>query len=139
MPFKHWTILIVPPGNGPTRTIRFGSRGAEWPLAWRACPHRREALGAERHARRARHARLAAPPPGRASGGQHRGDCRSRRRRASGRPRGGAGAPPPPRPSLGRLGFGTRPDLDGMIARATELASSFRAVSDTLTRNFERL
>jgi murein DD-endopeptidase MepM/ murein hydrolase activator NlpD len=52
-----------------------------------------------------------------------------------------AGAMPStlPRPFLGRLGFGNRPDIDGVIRRATELAASFRAVSDTLTRNFERL
>jgi murein DD-endopeptidase MepM/ murein hydrolase activator NlpD len=44
-----------------------------------------------------------------------------------------------PKPFLGRLGFASRPDIDRMIERATELTSSFRAVSDTLTRNFERL
>ena len=44
-----------------------------------------------------------------------------------------------PKPFLGRLGFGRRPEIDGMIARATSLSASFRAVSDTLTRNFERL
>ncbi len=44
-----------------------------------------------------------------------------------------------PKPFLGRLGFGRRPDIDGLIARATALSASFRAVSDTLTRNFERL
>lgn len=44
-----------------------------------------------------------------------------------------------PKPFLGRLGFGRRPEIDGMIARATALSASFRAVSDTLTRNFERL
>ena len=36
------------------------------------------------------------------------------------------------KPFLGRLGFGSsRPDIDGMIRRATELSASFRAVSDT--------
>ena len=44
-----------------------------------------------------------------------------------------------PKPFLGRLGFGRRPDIDGMIVRATALSASFRAVSDTLTLNFERL
>jgi murein DD-endopeptidase MepM/ murein hydrolase activator NlpD len=44
-----------------------------------------------------------------------------------------------PKPFLGRLGFGRRPEIDGMIARATALSASFRAVSDTLTLNFERL
>jgi len=43
------------------------------------------------------------------------------------------------KPFQGRLGFASRPDIDGLIRRATELSASFRAVSDTLTRNFERL
>jgi len=44
------------------------------------------------------------------------------------------------RPFLGRLGFGgAKPDLDGMIRRATELSASFRAVSDTLAHNVERM
>jgi murein DD-endopeptidase MepM/ murein hydrolase activator NlpD len=44
-----------------------------------------------------------------------------------------------PKPFLGRLSFGRSPEIDGMIARATALSASFRAVSDTLTLNFERL
>lgn len=44
------------------------------------------------------------------------------------------------KPFLGRLGFGgARPDLDRMLIRATELSASFRAVSDTLQRNVERM
>ena len=44
------------------------------------------------------------------------------------------------KPFLGRLGFGgPRADLDGMIRRATELSASFRAVSDTMQRNVERM
>lgn len=44
------------------------------------------------------------------------------------------------KPFMGRLGFGSRrSDLDGMIRRATELSASFRAVSDTLQRNVERM
>lgn len=43
------------------------------------------------------------------------------------------------RPFLGRLGFGSRPDIDAIIRRASELSASFHAVSDTLTRNFERM
>jgi murein DD-endopeptidase MepM/ murein hydrolase activator NlpD len=42
-------------------------------------------------------------------------------------------------PFLGRLGFGSRPDIDALIRRASELSASFHAVSDTLTRNFERM
>ena len=44
-----------------------------------------------------------------------------------------------PKPFLGRLGFGNRPDIEGLIQRASALTASFRAVGDTLTRNFERL
>jgi murein DD-endopeptidase MepM/ murein hydrolase activator NlpD len=44
------------------------------------------------------------------------------------------------KPFLGRLGFGgARPDIDRMIQRATELSASFRAVSDTLQLNVERM
>ncbi len=42
-------------------------------------------------------------------------------------------------PFLGRLAFSARPDIDGLIQRARQLSSSFRAVNDTLTHNFERL
>jgi murein DD-endopeptidase MepM/ murein hydrolase activator NlpD len=44
-----------------------------------------------------------------------------------------------PKPFLGRLGFSSRPDIEGMIARASQLSTSFRAVKDTITRNYERL
>ena len=44
------------------------------------------------------------------------------------------------KPFLGKLGFGgARADLDGMIRRASELAANFRAVSDTMQRNVERM
>ncbi len=42
------------------------------------------------------------------------------------------------RPFLGRLGWSARPDVEGLIARASDLSRSFRDVSDTLQRNFER-
>jgi len=44
-----------------------------------------------------------------------------------------------PKPFAGRLGFANHADIDVMIRRASELSQSFRAVSDTLTKNFERL
>jgi len=44
-----------------------------------------------------------------------------------------------PKPFAGRLGFSNHDQIDGMLRRASELSQSFRAVSDTLTRNFERL
>jgi murein DD-endopeptidase MepM/ murein hydrolase activator NlpD len=44
------------------------------------------------------------------------------------------------KPFLGRLGFGgSRPDLERMLQRATELSASFRAVSDTLVLHAERM
>jgi len=43
------------------------------------------------------------------------------------------------KPFFGRLSFGGRPDIGNLIQRATELSASFRAVNDTLTKNFERL
>lgn len=42
------------------------------------------------------------------------------------------------RPFLGRLGWSARPDVDGLIDRASRLARSFSVVSDTLQRNFEK-
>ena len=42
------------------------------------------------------------------------------------------------RPFLGRLGWSARPDVDGLIARASTLARSFDVVSDTLQRNFDK-
>ena len=50
-------------------------------------------------------------------------------------------APTPhlPQPFLGRLGFEGRVDIEGTIKRATDLSASFRSVSDTLARHFERL
>ena len=179
MPFKHWTILIVPPGNGPTRTIRFGPRGRRALLAGAvtACLLVTGAIGILFTPYATPGARLLAAQNDRLRGELVRIDERLsalsdtlaalgtrdlQLRLLAGLPvdsteeiagvgdgarpadrgaalAGVAVAPRLPRPFLGRLGFGTRPDLDGMIARATELASSFRAVSDTLTRNFERL
>lgn len=42
------------------------------------------------------------------------------------------------RPFLGRLGWSARPDVEGLIDRATSLARSFSDVSDTLQRNYDR-
>lgn len=50
-----------------------------------------------------------------------------------------AGATPSRRrPFLGRLGWSARPDIEGMISRASDLANGLRDVSDTLERNFQR-
>mgnify|MGYP001765247151 CR=1 FL=1 len=42
------------------------------------------------------------------------------------------------RPFLGRLGWSARPDVDGLIARASNLARSFDGISDTLQRNYDK-
>ncbi len=42
------------------------------------------------------------------------------------------------RPFLGRLGWSARPDIEGLITRASDLSNGFRDVSDTLERNFAR-
>jgi murein DD-endopeptidase MepM/ murein hydrolase activator NlpD len=47
-------------------------------------------------------------------------------------------APTRRRPFLGRLGWSARPDIEGMISRASTLANGLRDVSDTLERNFQR-
>jgi murein DD-endopeptidase MepM/ murein hydrolase activator NlpD len=44
-----------------------------------------------------------------------------------------------PKPFAGRLAFNNHAEIDNMIRRAGELSQSFRAVSDTLAKNFERL
>jgi murein DD-endopeptidase MepM/ murein hydrolase activator NlpD len=47
---------------------------------------------------------------------------------------------PARKPFLNRLGFGdSRTQIDALTRRASELAQSFRTVSDTLTKNLERL
>lgn len=47
---------------------------------------------------------------------------------------------PARKPFLNRLGFGgARTDIGDLTRRATELAQSFRAVNDTLSRNLERI
>jgi murein DD-endopeptidase MepM/ murein hydrolase activator NlpD len=42
-------------------------------------------------------------------------------------------------PELGRLAFGARSDIDGLIRRANVLAASFAEINDTLARHAERL
>lgn len=42
------------------------------------------------------------------------------------------------RPFMGRLGWSARPDIDGLISRASDLSNGFRNVSDTLELNFSR-
>jgi hypothetical protein len=49
-----------------------------------------------------------------------------------------AGLGPRRRPFLGRLGWSARPDIEGLISRASDLSNGFRDVSDTLERNFAR-
>lgn len=42
------------------------------------------------------------------------------------------------RPFAGRLGWSARPDVEGLISRASSLASGFRDVSDSLEANYRR-
>ena len=42
------------------------------------------------------------------------------------------------RPFSGRLGWSARPDIEGLITRASDLATGFRDVSDTLQANYQR-
>lgn len=42
-------------------------------------------------------------------------------------------------PTVGRLAFGARVDIDGLIRRANILAASFSEINDTLARNNERM
>lgn len=42
------------------------------------------------------------------------------------------------RPFEGRLGWSSRPDIEGLISRASDLASGFRDVSDSLQANYQR-
>ena len=184
---KHWTILIVPPGTGTTRTIRIGPRARGALLGGAlatallvassiailftpyATPSARlllaqntrlqaqldqidkrlatlsdtlTALGA-----RDQQIRLLADLPTEPASsvtegrvGTDTADARIGAPTTQGVTSLASLAPNSlPRPFLGRLGFSSRVDIDGMIRRATELSKSFRAVSDTLTKNFERI
>ena len=184
---RHWTILIVPPGTGTTRTIRIGPRARRALLGGAlatallvassiailftpyATPSARlllaqntrlqaqldqidkrfatlsdtlTALGA-----RDQQIRLLADLPTEPASSITEGPVGTDTVDAR------IGAPTTqgvktlasivpnalPMPFLGRLGFSSRVDIDGMIRRASELSKSFRAVSDTLTKNFERI
>jgi murein DD-endopeptidase MepM/ murein hydrolase activator NlpD len=187
MPPKHWTILIVPPGTGETRTIHVGPRmrralitgavtsgllvtsaiailftpygtpSARLLLAQNARLERQmgeinarlgtlsdtlTALGARDQQIRL----LAGLPTEPASGPSDDTAPVDTTVAASSTPvqpgvrsLAGLASNPFPKPFLGRLGFGSRPDVDALLRRASELSQSFRAVSDTLTKNFERL
>lgn len=179
MPLKHWTIVILPPGNERTHTVRIGPRGRRTLAAAAgsavllvasaivilftpyATPgarllarennrlhaqlsqidERLSALGDTLAALGARdqQLRLLAGLP--IDSAAVFADAGAGSRTGEQRPAlaGVTAIPRLPRPFLGRLGFASRPDIDRMIQRATDLTASFRAVSDTLTRNFERL
>ena len=184
---RHWTILIVPPGTGATRSIRIGSRSRRALLGGAvtavllvassvailfspyATPSERillaqnarlqaqldqidkrfatlsdtlTALGA-----RDEQIRLLADLPTEPASsvtegpvGTDTADARIGAPTAQGVKTLASIVPNAvPMPFLGRLGFSRRVDIDGMIRRASELSKSFRAVSDTLTKNFERI
>jgi len=184
---KHWTILLVPPGTGTTRTIRIGPRSRRALLGGAlaaallvassivilftpyATPSARLLLAQNTRLRaqldqidkrfatlsdtltalgaRDQQIRLLADLPTEPASSVTEGPVGTDTADAR------IGAPATqgvktlasivpnalPMPFLGRLGFSSRVDIDGMIRRATELSKSFRAVSDTLTKNFERI
>ena len=187
---RHWTILIVPPGTGATRSIRIGPRSRRALLGgavtavllvassvailfstW-ATPSERlllaqnarlqakmdqinsrlatlgdtlGALGARDQQIRLLAGLPTEPassvtegPPSADSAGA-RGDVPGGSAEQGVKSLAGFSMGALPKPFLGRLGFSSRVDIDGMIRRASELSQSFRAVSDTLTKNFERL
>ncbi len=188
-PNKNWTILIVPPGTGITRTIQVGERARRTILVAAvtaallvvtaiailfspyATPGAR--FLAAKNARlqsqldqlgtrlatlndtltslgaRDQQIRLLAGLPtepaalGAAEGSPGFTDSSAARTNAP-KTQGvktlsGLGSGTMPKPFAGRLGFANHADIDVMIRRASELSQSFRAVSDTLTKNFERL
>jgi murein DD-endopeptidase MepM/ murein hydrolase activator NlpD len=187
MASRHWTILIVPPGTGTTRTIRIGPRAHRALLGGAlasallvassiailftpyATPSARlllaqntrlqaqldqidkrlamlsdtlTALGARDQQIRLL-ADLPTEPASRVTEGPvgtDTADARIGEPTTQGVKTLASIAPNAlPMPFLGRLGFSSRVDIDGMIRRATELSKSFRAVGDTLTKNFERI
>lgn len=178
MPKKRWTILVIPPGTGDTRTYYVGERARRWLVGglalsglmvvsaigilftpW-ATPGAR-ILAAENarlltqmediEARiltlsdtltaigvRDQQIRLLAGLP---IDTTIVDSTAAAKVSADGALRTLSTATPsrfPSKPFLGRLGFSTRPDIGGLIKRATELSASFRAVNDTLTSNYER-
>ena len=184
---KHWTILIVPPGTGETRTILIGPRlrriligvaGSAGLLVTAAIailftpyatPSARlllaenarlqiqlsqidkrlgtlsdtlTALGARDQQIRL----LAGLPNEPASDGMDGAVAMDTIAAPTSNPvqpgvrsLAGLASNPFPKPFQGRLGFPSHADVDALIRRASELSQSFRAVSDTLTKNFERL
>jgi len=185
---RHWTILIVPPGTGATRTIRVGprARGAlmggaaacalmlTTPVAILFTPYATPssrlllaqnarlqaqleqidkrlatlsdtltALGARDQQIRLLAGLPTEPASSVADAAPAAADADSARadapRTQAARSLASIAVNPFAKPFLGRLGFPTRPDIDGMIRHASELSQSFRAVSDTLTKNLERL
>jgi murein DD-endopeptidase MepM/ murein hydrolase activator NlpD len=173
MPSKHWTIVIIPPENGATRTFSVSSRARRIAVGTAtgvallivtafgilftpyATPGARR-LAAENErltgdlaqidkqlksltdtlaviTQRDQQMRVFAGMPIDSSSANPAGASIGSKLSSV------TGGTALPKPFLGRLGFGRRPEIDGMIARATALSASFRAVSDTLTRNFERL
>jgi murein DD-endopeptidase MepM/ murein hydrolase activator NlpD len=180
MHLKDWTIVIIPPGNDQTRTIRIGprQRGA---LAWAtggagvmvvaafiilftpyATPGARMVARENQRLRgelgqiderlsaltdtlaalgvRDQQLRLLAGVTADTSALRAAGTAAASSNGESSPTLAGiASVPSLPRPFLSGFGFGTRPNIDGMIQRASDLTLSFRLVSDTLTRNLERL
>jgi murein DD-endopeptidase MepM/ murein hydrolase activator NlpD len=152
-PAKHWTILVVPPGTGTARTITVGPRA------------RRALVGGVSMAGllvassitvlftpyASPSARILAAQNVRLQGQLDQigvrlatlGDTLAALGARDQQIRLLAGLPTetPSAVASGAISdsAGTRASIDGMMRRASELSADFIAVSDTLTRNFERL
>jgi murein DD-endopeptidase MepM/ murein hydrolase activator NlpD len=181
---KHWTILIVPPGTGATRTILVGDRARRALIAGAASagllvaaaivilftpyatPSARVLLAQNNRLQarmdqidkrlamlndtltslgaRDQQIRLLAGLPTEPASSVTEvpvdtSDVRADAPKAQEVKSIAGFSSTLPKPFLGRLGFSNHADIDVMIRRASELSQSFRAVSDTLTKNFERL
>jgi murein DD-endopeptidase MepM/ murein hydrolase activator NlpD len=147
---KHWTILIVPPGTDEARTIRVGPR-AQRALIGGAATAGLLVLAAiamlfTPYATPG--ARMLAAQNARLQGeldqiGKRLATLSDTLTALGARDqqiRLLAGLPTEPAAVVTSSDSGnTRSRVDGMIQRATELSANFNAVSDTLTKNFERL
>ena len=160
---RHWTILVIPPGNEPTRSFVVtqrarkalgGATGAVAALLAAAVfaltsPYATPAgrIAAAENARlRARLAeidvRLAAVNDTLSSigtEGQHLRQIAGLPDAATSAALIGTNTPAPGGAHLQDAPLAEAPLLDATMRRATELAATFRAVSDTLARSFERL
>jgi murein DD-endopeptidase MepM/ murein hydrolase activator NlpD len=150
---KHWTILIVPPGTGTARTIHVGPRARRALVGGASMAGLLVALSIATlfTPYASPSARILASQNVRLQGQLDRIGVRlatlsdtlaslgardQQIRLLAGLP---TETPSAVASAATSDSAGTHASIDGMIRRATELSADFTAVSDTLTRNFERL